>query len=143
MAVGPQAGTRQLFLLEARVSYLEQILANLHIIADPPPNDVTRLAGGESVEALRRWGGGIPGVIADRATPDTTRLEALWRVVGNRPQHGDPPATDLTRLTASQIEAAVHDLNAEIVRLRSVESLLNERLREMRTRSADGSETAP
>jgi hypothetical protein len=82
---------RDLYLIDARLSYLEQILAALGLInpVDPAPSDLSRL-GGAQVEAFRR-----PGPIVDPAVTDRVRLaESLLR----RPPQGDPAAADRVRL---------------------------------------------
>ena len=147
---------RDFYLVEARLSYLEQILATLGLInpVDPAPSDLSRLGGAE-LQSLHR-------PIVDPAVSDRVRLaEALLR----RPPHGDPPASDrvrlegidpivsewiarllihgdpppedIARLTASELEASVRVVSEDIVRLRSIEGLLNERLKELREGEAD------
>ena len=51
---------RDFYLIEARLSYLEQILAALGLInpVDPAPSDISRL-GAAQLEAFRRPGGPI------------------------------------------------------------------------------------
>jgi hypothetical protein len=191
---------RDLYLIDARLSYLEQILAALGLInpVDPAPSDLSRL-GGSQFEAFRR-----PGPIVDPAVTDRVRLaESLLRrppqgdpaatdrvrlaelllrrphpgdpavsdrvrlaeLLLRRPPHGDPPASDrvrlegldpilaewiarlltggdpppedIARLTAGELEATVQAVSEDIVRLRSIEGLLNERLKELRENSAD------
>jgi hypothetical protein len=186
---------RDLYLIDARLSYLEQILAALGLInpVDPAPSDLSRL-GGAQAEAFRR-----PGPIVDPAVTDRVRLaESLLRrppqgdpaaadrvrlaelllrrpqpgdpavsdrvrlaeLLLRRPPHGDPPASDrvrlegldpmlaewiarllhggdpppedIARLTANELEATVRAVSEDIVRLRSIEGLLNERLKEVR-----------
>jgi hypothetical protein len=83
---------RDLYLIDARLSYLEQLLAALGLInpGDPPASDLSRL-GGSQVEAFRRPG----GPIVDPAVSDRVRLaESLL----SRGPHGDPPVTDRVRL---------------------------------------------
>ena len=187
---------RDFYLIEARLSYLEQILAALGLInpVDPAPSDISRL-GATQLEAFRRPGGPIvdPAVSdrvrlaesllrrppqGDPAATDRMRLaELLLRrphpgdpavsdrvrlaeLLLRRPPHGDPPASDrvrlegvdpiigewiarllsgvdpppedIARLTAGEIETTVRAVSEDIVRLRSVEGLLNERLKELR-----------
>ncbi|HEX4617794.1 MAG TPA: hypothetical protein VGN21_06830 [Stellaceae bacterium] len=186
---------RDIYLIDARLSYLEQILAALGLInpVDPAPSDISRLGGGQ-VEAFRR-----PGPIVDPAVSDRVRLaESLLRrppqgdpaaadrvrlaelllrrpqpgdpavsdrvrlaeLLLRRPPHGDPPASDrvrlegldpilaewiarllygadpppedIARLTANELEATARAVSEDIVRLRSIEGLLNERLKEVR-----------
>jgi hypothetical protein len=51
---------------------------------------------------------------------------------------GDPPPEDIARLTVGEIEATVQAVSEDIVRLRSIEGLLNERLKELRDKTAGG-----
>jgi hypothetical protein len=44
----------------------------------------------------------------------------------------DPPPEDIARLSAGELEATVRAVAEDIVRLRSIEGLLNERLNELR-----------
>ena len=187
---------RDFYLIEARLSYLEQILAALGLInpVDPAPSDISRL-GATQLEAFRRPGGPIvdPAVSdrvrlaesllrrppqGDPAATDRVRLaELLLRrphpgdpavsdrvrlaeLLLRRPPHGDPPASDrvrlegvdpiigewiarllsgvdpppedIARLTVGEIETTVRAVSEDIVRLRSVEGLLNARLKELR-----------
>jgi hypothetical protein len=172
---------RDLYLLDARLSYVEQILATLGLInpVDPAPPDVSRL-GSLQAEALRRPGGPIVDPAAsdrvrlaeallhrpphgDPAASDRVRLaESLLR----RPPHGDPPASDrvrlatgdvdpivaawiarllagvdpppedMARLTKTEIEATARAVSADMVRLKSIEGLLNERLKELDSKPA-------
>src|SRR5713101_1955582 len=148
---------RDLYLFDARLSYLEQVLAALGLInsVDPPPSDISRL-GGAQFEAFRR-----PGPIVDPAVTDRVRLaESLLR----RPPHGDPPASDRVRLegvdpllaewigrlmtggdpppediaglTVGELEATLLSVSEDVVRLRSIEGLLGERLQELREKPA-------
>ncbi len=191
---------RDLYLIDARISYLEQVLAALGLInpGDPPPSEFSRF-GAAQLEAFRRPGGPIvdPAVSdrvrlaesllrrppqGDPAATDRVRLaELLLRrphpgdpavsdrvrlaeLLLRRPPHGDPPASDrvrlegldpilaewiarllagsdpppedITRLTAGEIETTARAVAEDIVRLRSIEGLLNERLKEMRERPA-------
>ena len=193
---------RDVYILEARIAYIEQILTALGLInpGDPPPSDFSRL-GGPVAEALFRRPGGpiVDPAVSDRvrlaesllrrppqgdpAATDRVRLaELLLRrphpgdpavsdrvrlaeLLLRRPPHGDPPASDrvrlegldpllaewiarllyggdpppedIARLTASEIETTVRAVAEDIVRLRSIEGLLNERLNELRNGGAD------
>jgi len=92
MALPPQPGARQLLLLEARVSFIEQTLIGLNFIADPGPWDTAR--------------------------------------------GSDPLPSDIARFTQHELENAVRDINAEIARLKSVETLLQQRLAELTAKPA-------
>ena len=162
---------RDLYLFDARLSYLEQILAALGLInpVDPAPSDISRL-GGVSSEAFRR-----PGPIVDPAVTDRVRLaESLLRrppqgdpaatdrvrlaelllrrphpgdpavtdrvrlaeLLLRRPPHGDPPPEDIARLTVSELETTLRTVAEDVVRLSSIETLLRERLNELREQSS-------
>ena len=75
-------------------------------------------------------GGRGPGPIGDSVTADTSRMEALMRLV--RPPRGDPFASDVTRMPLEAIEARLLEVNAELTRMRSHEAELNTRLKELR-----------
>jgi hypothetical protein len=79
------------------------------------------------------YGGGRPGhgPVGDSATADTSRFEALRRVLhpGIIP---DPGPVDLARLSLEAVEARLLQVNAELTRLRSHEAELNARLKELR-----------
>ncbi len=79
-------------------------------------------------------GGGRPGVgpgPSDSVTTDTSRMEALMRLVrpGVIP---DPFAADIARLSQEAVESRLLAVNAELTRLRSHEAELNTRLKELR-----------
>ena len=97
--------------LEARLSNIEELCIIIIIII---------------------WGGGGrgPGPVGDSFTPDTSRMEALMRLV--RPPRGDPFASDITRMPLEAIEARLLEVNSELTRLRSHETELNARLKELR-----------
>jgi hypothetical protein len=172
---------RDIFLLDARLSFVEQILVNLGFIntADPPPSDISRL-GGLQAQARR------PGPIVDPAASDRVRLAELLlkrppqgdpaasdrvrlaELLLRRPPLGDPaaadrvrldvgdvdpllaewiarlligvdpPPEDLGRLTSTEIEAASRAVSANLVRMKSIEGLLSERLKELGTKPAGG-----
>jgi hypothetical protein len=191
---------RNLYLLDARLSYIEQILALLGIIqVDPPPSDFSRL-GRSQLEAYRRPGPIVDPAVSDRvrlaesllhrppqgdpAAADRVRLaELLLRrpqpgdpavsdrvrlaeLLLRRPLHGDPavtdrvrlegidpllaewisrlliggdpPPEDIGRLTVAELEATLQAVSENAVRLRSIEGLLNERLKELRDQAPGG-----
>jgi hypothetical protein len=98
--------------LEARLGNLEELLIIIVII----------IIGGR--------GGHGPGPIGDSVTTDTSRMEALMRLV--RPPRGDPFAVDIARLSLEAAEARLLEVNAELTRLRSHEGELNARVKELR-----------
>jgi hypothetical protein len=158
VAAMPGSPLRSLLILEARVDFLEQILINLGLIGhvDPGPSDLSRLGAAPQellrrhpgdpaasdrirlMEAMRRPGGG-PGPIIDPAATDRVRLmanlgvsvtvsELIERLINGI----DPPPGDLARLTVTELEAALHTVNTELVRLRSAEGLLSQRLKDVK-----------
>jgi hypothetical protein len=101
--------------LEARLGNLEELCIIIIII----------IIGG------RPWPGPGPGPgPGDSFATDTSRMEALLRLV--RPPRGDPFASDVTRMPLEAIEARLLEVNSELTRLRSHETELNARLRELR-----------
>ena len=78
-------------------------------------------------------GGRVPGhpPVGDSVTTDTSRMEALMRLVrpGIIPDPGPP---DLARLSLEALESRLLAVNAELTRLRSHEAELNTRLKELR-----------
>ena len=93
---------------------------------DPAVSDRVRLAE----LLLRRPPHGDP------PASDRVRLEGLDPMLAEwiaRLLHGgDPPPEDIARLTANELEATVRAVSEDIVRLRSIEGLLNARLKEVR-----------
>jgi hypothetical protein len=87
---------------------LIDLLRDIIIKGDPPPFDITRfrvddLANLRLRDLLHRIPGGFGGVV-------------------------DPAPDDIGRLTKAEVEVQIHRVNAEMVRLRSLEKMLNERL---------------
>ena len=62
-----------------------------------------------------------PAVLAQQANLAAT----LGRI---RPVGGDPPPPDISRLTASQLEATIHSIAAERARLDAMEQMVNKQL---------------
>ena len=89
--------------LESRVSYLEQLI-------------IIIIIGGGGGGGIRPKG--------DSFSADITRLNALSGLAGS--------ASDLSQATAADIESSLHHLNAELVRLRALETQMNARLKELR-----------
>ena len=108
-----------------RVRLAELLLRRPHP-GDPAVSDRVRLAE----LLLRRPPHGDP------PASDRVRLEGVDPIIGEwiaRLLSGvDPPPEDIARLTAGEIETTVRAVSEDIVRLRSVEGLLNERLKELR-----------
>jgi hypothetical protein len=75
-------------------------------------------------------GGRGPGPVGDSATADISRMEALMRLV--RPPRGDPGPVDLARMSLEAVESRLLEVSAELTRLRSHETELNARVKELR-----------
>ena len=73
-------------------------------------------------------GGRGPGPVGDSATADISRIEALLR----RPPRGDPGPVDLARMSLEAVESRLLEVSAELTRLRSHETELNARVKELR-----------
>jgi len=78
------------------------------------------------------WGGGFPRPrpIVDPAVfaggaPGQAAAATTFARFGHI---GDPPPIDLSRLNVSQLESALHSVNAEKARLASLETLINQHL---------------
>jgi hypothetical protein len=50
----------------------------------------------------------------------------------------DPPPEDVARLTATELEATARAVSADLVRLKSIEGLLNDRLKELGKKAGGG-----
>jgi hypothetical protein len=106
-------------VLEERLS--EILSRNPGWFTDPPPDDFLNV---RVLDLIRRWRGGF----SDPAPEDlaNARLrDLLQRIPGGGIT--DPGPDDLARLTKPEIEAQLHKVNAELVRLKSLERMLNER----------------
>ena len=104
--------------MEQRLSYLEQIIIIIIVTGGwRPPH----------------------GPVGDSFATDTSRIEALLRLIPGRGPHGDPPVSDITRLSATEIEERVHEVAAAITRLQAQQNELHARLRELRATPAAGS----
>jgi hypothetical protein len=101
--------------LEARVSYLEQLI-------------IIIIIGG---------GGYVPGrpPVGDSFSSDTTRFEALARLVGRGPP-GDPFSADISRLSLAEAEDKANEVAATITRLQAHQGELHARVKELRTKSS-------
>jgi hypothetical protein len=109
--------------MEQRLSLLEQIII------------IIIVTGG--------WRPPRPGPVGDSFAADTTRIDALLRAIGGPRPPGDPYVSDITRLSVTEIEEKVHETAAAITRLQAQQSELHARLRELRGRPAEGSQSAP
>jgi hypothetical protein len=89
---------------------------------DPPPEDFLNV---RILDLIRRYRGGF----SDPAPDDLSNVrlrDLLQRIPGGGIV--DPGPEDLARLTKTELEAQLHKVNTEMVRLRSFERLINERL---------------
>jgi len=68
------------------------------------------------------WGGG--GFVASRPMAATT--------FGRIGQIGDPPPIDVSRFSISQLESALHSINAERARLNSMETMIKQQLEKVK-----------
>ena len=110
--------------MEQRLSYIEQIII------------IIIVSGG--------WRPPGHGPIGDSFAADTSRMEALLRLIPGRwPPPGDSFATDIARLSATEIEERSHEVAAAITRLQAQQNELHARLRELRAAPAAGSGSAP
>ena len=110
--------------MEQRLSYIEQIII------------IIIVSGG--------WRPPGRGPIGDSFAADTSRMEALLRLIPGRwPPPGDLFATDIARLSATEIEERSHEVAAAITRLQAQQNELHARLRELRAAPAAGSGSAP
>jgi hypothetical protein len=110
--------------MEQRLSYIEQIII------------IIIVSGG--------WRPPGHGPIGDSFAADTSRMEALLRLIPGRwPPPGDSFATDITRLSVTEIEERSHEVAAAITRLQAQQNELHARLRELRAAPAAGSGSAP
>ena len=94
-------------------------------ITDPPPEDFLNV---RVLDLIRRYRGGF----TDPAPNDfgNIRLKDLLTTI---PGGGftDPAPDDISRLTAVELETQLHRINAEMVRLKSVERLFANQLEEL------------
>lgn len=137
--------------LEARLTRLEAALANQAggaggftppggVIADPAPYP-TGGWGGWGGWGHTRW----PHPVVDPAAwPSTVSDPAPWgggwggwggyarptvaTTFGRIGQVGDPPPIDVSRFSISQLESALHSINAEKARLNSMETMIRQQL---------------
>jgi hypothetical protein len=100
----------------------ELLTRNPGWFADPPPEDFLNV---RVLDLIRRWRGGF----TDPAPEDIANLrlrDVLQRIPGGG--FTDPAPDDIARLARPELEAQLHKINAEMVRLKSLERLINDRL---------------
>ncbi len=75
-----------------------------------------------------------PGPIVDPGPEDTVRSGAHASAVHlpSLPHRGDPPPSDIARLSRQEVQDQLHQVNAEVVRLQSLGKMLNERLGQLK-----------
>jgi hypothetical protein len=107
-------------VLEERLGQVLQ--RNPGWFTDPPPDDFLNV---RVLDLIRRYRGGF----TDPA-PDDLAGVRLRDLIQPIPGGGftDPPPDDLGRLTRPELEAQLHKINSELVRLKSLERLINDRL---------------
>jgi hypothetical protein len=109
-----------------------------------PHSYEARLSALEQIIIIIVLGGGFPrpnpNPPGDSFASDSVRYEALMRAF--RPGHfppyppGDSFASDITRASLSELESALHQVNAELTRLRAREGEINARLKDLRGESS-------
>jgi hypothetical protein len=107
-------------LLEARLGDI--LRRNPGWFTDPPPEDFLNI---RVLDLVRRWRGGF----SDPAPEDLANVR-LRDLIQRLPGGGvtDPSPEDIARLTRPELEAQLHKINAETLRLKSMEQLINDRL---------------
>jgi hypothetical protein len=74
-----------------------------------------------------------PGPIVDPGPEDTARgVHASAVHLPPILHKGDPPPTDIARLSRQEVQEQLHQVNAEVVRLQSLGKMLNERLGQLK-----------
>lgn len=137
---------RQSVQLAQRIDLIEAILDRAGIIdavidgtfgphVDPAPEDLGRIG---SFGMAGRFGGWV----ADPSPDDLGRLGISERLLAalkgwRPPRPGDPSPLDLSRLSKLQLEIALHGVEAERVRLDSMESLLKQQLDDVQAQAGN------
>jgi hypothetical protein len=121
-------------LLEARLG--ELLKRNPGWFTDPPPDDFLNV---RILDLIRRWRGGF----TDPAPDDFAHVR-LGDLIQRIPGGGftDPSPDDLGRLTQSELESQLHKVNAELVRLKSLDRMLNDRLTTVKGKPSSGPSAA-
>jgi hypothetical protein len=105
--------------------------------ADPPPEDYLNV---RLLDLVRRWRGGF----TDPAPDDLAHVrlrDLLQRIPGGG--FTDPAPSDLARLTTAEVETQLHKVNTEMVRLKSLERLLNDHLSQAKKTAAPSPSDRP
>ena len=88
----------------------------------------------QSIIVIISSGGWKPNPVGDHFASDSTRLDALSRVIGPHIPKGDPLAADLTRMTVTEVEEKALQVSAEVTRLQGLQGELTARLKELRAK---------
>jgi hypothetical protein len=93
--------------------------------ADPPPEDFLNV---RLLDLIRRYRGGFTDPVPDEL--GNIRLSDLFQRI---PGGGftDPAPPDIARLTPTELETQRHRINAEKVRLDSLDRMIGERLNQL------------
>jgi hypothetical protein len=101
-----------------------------------------RLSALEQIIIIIITGGGYiprPPPPGDSFASDSVRFEALLRSIRPGPfPPGDSFASDITRASVAELESSLHQVNAELTRLRAREGEINARLKDLRGEQASG-----
>lgn len=109
-----------------RSRVMEIVRRNPGWITDPPPEDFLNV---RVLDLIRRFRGGF----SDPAPDDIANVrlgDILHRIPGGGVS--DPPPSDISRLGRVELESQLHKINSEMVRLKSLERLISERLKEIK-----------
>lgn len=93
---------------------------------DPPPDDFLNV---RVLDLIRRFRGGF----TDPAPDDLGNIrlrDLLQRIPGGGVT--DPSPEDLNRMTLSEVETQLHKIGAELVRLKSIERVMQERVQQLK-----------
>lgn len=104
----------------------ELMVRNPGWFTDPPPEDFLNV---RVLDLIRRYRGGF----ADPPPEDLANVrlrDLLQRIPGGGIT--DPGPEDLGRLSRSELETQLHRINTELVRLKSLERMVSERLSNMK-----------
>jgi len=107
-------------LVEMRLADILQ--RNPGWFVDPPPDDFLNV---RIVDLIRRWRGGF----TDPAPEDLANVrlrDLMQRIPGGG--FTDPSPEDFGRLTRPELESLLHKVNAETLKLRSFERMIEDRL---------------
>lgn len=106
------------------VKFAEFLKQNWRWWTDPAPEDILNIS-------IRDLATKIGGGVTDPAPEDIVNIN-LGDLIGQLPGGGvtDPPPADIARFTRTDIEARLHKISSEMVRLKSLHKMLEARLDE-------------